>query len=74
MERAQRTIGVDRCDPAGVAGVPGLQHVKRFGPANLAHDDPVGAQAKGRADEVGRGDASGPVQVFGTRAQRDRVN
>ena len=41
-----------RRDPARMAGVPGLEQVERFSPAHLADNDPVGAQAQGRADKV----------------------
>ena len=35
-ERAERRIGMHGADAAGVAGVPGLQHVEGFGAAHLA--------------------------------------
>ena len=60
-------VGVHGGDAAGMAGVPGLQHVEGFGPAHLADDDAVGSQPQGRAHQVGqRGDA-------GLGAQRHAV-
>ena len=54
-------------DAAGMAGVPGLQHVEGLGAAHLADDDAVGAQPQRRAHQVGqRGDA-------GLGAQRHAV-
>ena len=40
-------------DPAGVAGVPGLEHVERFRTTHLADDDAIGAQTQRGADEIG---------------------
>ena len=56
VERGDRTIGVDGGDAAGMARVPGLEHVERFGTADLADDDTIGAQAQRRADKIGHRD------------------
>ena len=40
-------------NPAGVAGIPGLQHIEGFGSPHLADDDAVGTQAKRGTHEVG---------------------
>ena len=52
FERTMRGVGVQRRDPAGMAGVPGFQEIERFGPADFADNDAVRAQAKCRADEL----------------------
>src|SRR5262245_22773591 len=58
VERSTRRVGVYCCNPAGVAGVPGLQHIEGFGSPHLADDDAVGTQAKRGTYEVGEvGDA-----------------
>src|SRR3546814_1328161 len=50
IECGRRAIGVDGGDAAGMPGIPGFQHVERFGTANLADDDTIGTQAQiGRA-------------------------
>ena len=54
IERGARRIGVHGGDAAGMAGVPGLQHVERFGAAHLADDDAVGPQPQRRAHQIGR--------------------
>jgi len=46
-------------DAARMAGIPGLQHVECLGAADFADNDPVGAQAQGRADEVRKRHRSG---------------
>ena len=57
-QRAERGAGVDRADPAGMAGAPGLQQIEGFRAAHLADRDAVGPQPQRRADEIGqRGDA-----------------
>ena len=54
-------------DAAGMAGVPGLEHVERFGAAHLADRNAIGPQPQRGAHEIGqRGDA-----VLG--AQRHQV-
>jgi hypothetical protein len=50
--------GMDRADPAGMAGAPGFEEVERLGAAHLADRNAVGAQAQRGADQIGeRGDA-----------------
>ena len=39
-------------DPAGMSRVPGFQKVEGFRPANLADNDPVRPEAKGRAHKI----------------------
>ncbi|MNI67648.1 hypothetical protein D3C73_1232920 [compost metagenome] len=58
---------MQRGDPAGMACVPGLEHVERFGAPHLPDYDPVGPKAKGRAHEFGHADDAR------SRAQRDGV-
>src|SRR5687767_5703892 len=59
IERRARRVRVHGCDSAGMAGIPGLQHVEGFPTPDLTDHDPVGAQPKGRAHEIGeRCDAS----------------
>ena len=41
---ADRRAGVDRADPARMAGAPGFQQVQRFGAAHLADRYTVGPQ------------------------------
>ena len=48
--------GVDGADAAGMAGAPSLQQVERFGAADLADRNAVGAQAQRGAHEIGQRD------------------
>ena len=59
VERRPRGIGMDGGDAAGMAGVPGLQHVEGFGAADLADDDAVGPKPQRRAHQIGHGDDAG---------------
>ena len=34
-------VSVQRGDPAGMAGIPGLEHLKGFRPPDFADNDPV---------------------------------
>jgi hypothetical protein len=52
-ERTDRAAGVDRPDPAGVAGPPGLEEIKRLGAAHFANRNPVRAKAKAGTDQIG---------------------
>ena len=52
-ERTDRTSGMDRPDPARVAGAPGLEEVKRLGAAHFANRNPVWAKAKAGTDQIG---------------------
>ena len=47
-----RAVGVDGRERAVMARIHGLQHVERFGAANLADDDPVGPHAQRVAHEL----------------------
>src|SRR3546814_15702915 len=67
VERRVGRVGVDRGDAAGVARVPGLQHVEGFGPADLADDYPVRPEPQGRTHEVGESADTG------TATERDRT-
>src|SRR3546814_3236129 len=58
VEGGHRAVGMDSGDAAGVPGIPSFQHVERFGAANLAHDDAIGAQAQRRTAQVGHCDRS----------------
>jgi hypothetical protein len=59
--------GVDRADPARMAGAPGFEQIQGLGAADFAHRNAIGPQPQRRAHQVGeRGDA-----VPG--AQRDQV-
>ena len=55
-ERAERRAGVQRPDPAGVAGAPGLQKAQRLRAPDLADGDAVGAKPERGADQVGQAD------------------
>src|SRR5262245_57200383 len=58
QEPGRRRIGMHGGDAAGVAGVPGLEHVEGFGPPHLTDDNAVGAQPERRAHQVAQaGDA-----------------
>src|SRR5262249_31547714 len=48
VERRVRRVGMDCCYSAGVAGIPGFQHVEGFGSPHLANDNAVGTQAERR--------------------------
>ena len=48
----QRRVRVKGRDSARMTGIPGLQHVERFGSAYFADNDPVGSKAQGRAHKV----------------------
>ena len=50
---ADGASGVDRPDPAGVAGAPGLEEIKRLGAAHFANRNPVRAKAKTGTDQIG---------------------
>ena len=54
MERCARRVRVYGCDSTGMAGIPGLQHVEGFPAPDLTDHDPVRAQPKGRAHEIGK--------------------
>src|SRR6185369_7180078 len=60
IECSQRRIGMQGGDAAGMASVPGFQHVERFDAADLAHDDPVWSQPQRRTDEIRKSDDAGP--------------
>jgi hypothetical protein len=45
VEGRGRAVGVNGGDPAGMPGVPGLEHIEGFGAADLADHDAVGPQA-----------------------------
>ena len=53
VERRAGGVSVYCCDAAGMAGVPGLQHVEGLGSPHLADNDAIGTQAKGGTHEVG---------------------
>ena len=44
---------MQRADPAGMAGAPGLEEIERLGAAHLADRDAVGPQPQRGADEIG---------------------
>jgi hypothetical protein len=50
-----------------------VEHVEGLGPANLAHDDPVGAHEQRVADELAQGDLAHPLGVGGPGLQADHV-
>ena len=62
-ERVAGVVGMDGRHAAVVAGVHGLEHVERLGPAALADDDPVGPHAQGVADQVAGGDLALALDV-----------
>ena len=51
-ERLLGVVRVDRREASEMACVESLQQVKSFGPAHLAHEDPVGTMPQGRANKV----------------------
>jgi hypothetical protein len=66
-QRADRGAGVDRPDPAGMAGPPGLEEVEGLGAAHVADRNAIGPAPQRRAHQIGqRRDA-----LLG--AQRDEV-
>ena len=65
---ADRGPGVDRADPARMAGAPGLEQVQRFGAAHLADGDAIRPQPQRRAYEIGQ--ARNPV--FGAKRHEVR--
>ena len=54
IQRVARRVGVNRRQAPVVAGVHGLQHVERFGAADLADDDAVGTHTQGVDHELAR--------------------
>ena len=57
-DHVARRVGVNGGERTVVAGVHGLEHVQRLGPAALAHDDAVGPHAQGVAHQVPDGDGA----------------
>ena len=57
-QRRRGRIGMKGCDAAGMTGVPRLEEIERLGSAHLAHDDAVGPQPEGRADQIRERDRS----------------
>src|SRR3546814_7696574 len=49
-ERTDGASGVDRPNPARVAGAPSLEEIKRLGAAHFANRNPVRAKAKAGTD------------------------
>jgi len=43
-QRANGGPGMDRADPARMAGAPGFQQIQRLGAADFAHRDAIGPQ------------------------------
>ena len=62
-QRVSRTICVDGGQAAIVPRVHGLEHVERFGAANLADDDAIGSHAECIDDQFASGDAASPFDV-----------
>src|SRR3546814_9572815 len=52
-ERTDGASGVDRPNPARVAGAPSLEEIKRLGAAHFANRNPVRAKAKAGTDQIG---------------------
>ena len=57
VERRAGGAGMDRANPAGMAGTPGFEQIEGLGPADLADRNSVGAQSQARTDEIAEGDA-----------------
>jgi hypothetical protein len=54
-QRIGRGIGVQRQEPAGMAGVPGLEHFKRCAIAHFADDDAIGAKPQCHLHQIAHG-------------------
>src|SRR3546814_5616138 len=67
VQRGPRAVGMDGGDAAGMAGIPGLEHVEGFPAPHFADDDAVGSQAQGGAHQIGHADNARP------RSERHRI-
>ncbi len=72
-ERVARGVGVHGGHRAVMAGVHRLQHVERFGAANLADDDPVRTHPQRVAHERALIDLPAPLDIRRPRFERDDV-
>ena len=61
-QSGMRIIGMHRGNPAGMPGIPRLEHRQRFRPTYLADDDPIRTQTQRRAYQARHVDRLGRVQ------------
>src|SRR3546814_21127661 len=67
VKRGPSAVGMDGRDPAGMPGIPGLEHVEGFAAPHFADDDAVGTETQGGAHQISHADDARP------RSERHRI-